>query len=586
MARNGEWFEKLSINTEIRKRDATNLSLYSELDKFTETMSSELDRKKWYDPVAFTPHDFSHHVKTVLQYGSELLTDSLAQFTIDDLLVFQYACILHDIDMVYNPYGREKHSVSGSQILDNFSNERIKTTVDEILSSVSNDIQDMSDSEDAAAADREELIAKVHNTLHTIINFLIPNGKYQEAIGMIILGHSDIKLDNRRNNFSPKEFRIDTLRKEFYQNEIRGSENREKIKTRVLAAILRLADELDCSKQRKFDIDDTLMPIESQKYWERLELINDVVIELPNISLIINSSYIANHNDRNHCFELLRGVHEKIEKERKTVTDCFKDERFPLMIGEVKLQFNNPKIEKEYNQYYEELQYQKKKFENAGTFEVEGLKDYIKKRIEEKGLFCEDHRNISGKGMRNYLDCNGLLTDPNVLDGVSRAFMNNIYTKSFDQIPNEMFHDEYILVGVANSGVLLASRIAMATGLPMLYYVPPRKKEIFSEQEMDWSNYSQKYKGRKAILIIGVNLTGESIHEANDFLQKIFGKGEKNYKIEAVMGIVNRDKNNSVLKKMEDCGIRISFLLEEYPIDWCNYNEATCPYKMRCKKGY
>lgn len=216
---------------------------------------------------------------------------------------------------------------------------------------------------------------------------------------------------------------------------------------------------------------------------------------------------------------------------------------------------------------------------------MDDLKDRIRERIEEKGLFCEVHHYIRRKecGIRNHLDCNGLLTDQTILNGITIAFRNNIYTHSFSEEVEDVTTDDYLLVGVANSGVLLASRIAMITGLPMIYYVPPRKDGQFTVQEKDWKDQLKDMGKRTAILILGVNVTGESIDNAQAFL-KSNSPDESPIEIQSVLGIVNRDKQCSSVAKLKEQGIRVDFLLEEYPIDWCSYTDSTCPYKRQCRE--
>lgn len=217
---------------------------------------------------------------------------------------------------------------------------------------------------------------------------------------------------------------------------------------------------------------------------------------------------------------------------------------------------------------------------------MEGLKDRIRERIEEKGLFCEVHHYIRKKecGIRNHLDCNGLLTDQAILNGVTNAFINNIYTHSFFEKAKEITTEDYLLVGVANSGVLLASRIAMITGLPMIYYVPPRKDGQFTVHEKEWKSQLIDMGKRTAILILGVNVTGESIDNVQAFL-KSNSPDESSIEIQSVLGIVNRDKYCASVAKLKKQGIRVDFLLEEYPIDWCSYTDTTCPYKRQCRES-
>ena len=106
-SRNGKLFKDLEVNKKIIEWDGIKKNAFDALDKFTDLIKGKLDMQNWYAPIAYTPHDYTHHVIHVLQYGSKILKPALDQFTMDDLLVFQYACLLHDIDMMYNPKARQ-----------------------------------------------------------------------------------------------------------------------------------------------------------------------------------------------------------------------------------------------------------------------------------------------------------------------------------------------------------------------------------------------------------------------------------------------------------------------------------------------
>lgn len=345
MSVNGSWFDNLSINLSMKSKEGDKLTRYSTFDSFVKLMREKLDRTQWYTPIAYTPHDFSHHIRNVLQYGSKILNGVLDYFTFDDLLVFQYACVLHDIDMVYNPYGREIHSFTANTILDNFAGERIDAAIQGKLKGIVSDVVDMADCGTAPKDAQTELISQIHSSLSQFLMHMIEDESYRKAIGQIILGHSDIKH---------KGGKINTLAKEFYLTSITGSQEYQKIKTRILSATLRFADELDCSALRINGISFPMIPPEGRKYWERLKLISNVDISMPNIKLEIDCDYIKNSADRNECYAWLQEVHDKIENERTTVVQCYEEEGLSLNIAAVKLSFPSEVYRKEYEQFVEE----------------------------------------------------------------------------------------------------------------------------------------------------------------------------------------------------------------------------------------
>ena len=118
--RDGKTFFELEINQGIRGNEDQETPKFNQLDLFTEVMKKKLNERGWYTKVAYTPHDFDRHIMNVITYASKLLAEWLHYFSIDELLAIQYACILHDIDMVYNPYQREIHGENAALILDPF----------------------------------------------------------------------------------------------------------------------------------------------------------------------------------------------------------------------------------------------------------------------------------------------------------------------------------------------------------------------------------------------------------------------------------------------------------------------------------
>lgn len=342
MLRNGEWFSDLAVNKEIQARDGLSGKQMTELDAFTERMQKLLDKQIWYSPVAYTPHDFSHHVKTVLQYVSAILKDQLAFFSIDDLLVLQYGTILHDMAMIYNPGDRAVHSKAAYSILDVYADEKVRASVRMALDGINSDIEDMADIGSPATDAEQELCSHIYSTLQVLMKHYIPDDGYRRCIGQVILGHSDIKLKNSQ---------ISTLRKEFFEEQELGFISDKPVKARILSAVLRLADELDCSYRRKADINDANIPEESKKYWDRLNLIRNVRISPPQIILEVDCNYIKHHDDRQQCFYWLQEIHEKIEEERKTVISCFEDEHFSLNLSQIRVQFRDKHIEEHYQEY-------------------------------------------------------------------------------------------------------------------------------------------------------------------------------------------------------------------------------------------
>ena len=351
MSRNGVWFDELSVNKAIEKRCGQDRHLLDKLDIITEQIKERLNQRLWYEPVAYTPHDFDHHVKTVLQYGSKLLDPIIDKLTLDELLVFQYACLLHDISMAYNPGDREVHAFDGCVSLYQDGYDKLLQEIDKQYASLADEIKAKKGGSYPLTNNINDLIIdSVSKYLFTILSYTFEgtHDAYRDAAGLAILGHSDLKLCNG-------EIRINTLDKEFYSRTIiQGPETTTNIRIRVLAAILRFADELDCTIKRIDGIPKIVMkgiPLAGQKYWERLKLFTHIDFNIPRVKIYVNTAYIQRNPDRDKLFGLMKEVLEKIEKERQTVLTCMQEENFMYTIGPVKLHFNDDNIKQQYYDY-------------------------------------------------------------------------------------------------------------------------------------------------------------------------------------------------------------------------------------------
>ena len=572
----GSWYRDLAINREISKRDDGNQKKYRDLAQFASIMREKLDAPRWYVEVAYTPHDFSHHIKNVLSNLSTLMENHLDYFSIDELLALQYACILHDIDMVYNPYQREIHALNAAAILAPFEKAQIDRKVAEGFKSVFQDFSDFCNAGNVPNSDVAATIKNIHELLTHTLDILVPDMQLREAISYIILGHSNIKL---------KSAQINTLDKVFYKEiDLPLGPRSKQMKLRVLACLLRLADELDCSKNRIAGLDNEVITAEAKDYWDRLRIVSSVCAAPADLALNIDKSF-SNDIERNCA--LLYSVEKKIHQEIAAISKCFGEEQFHMIVNPVRLIWvSNEHNKEDYQRFRDEREQEEKKNRTqAKHYNVEGLIQDIRETIDEKNLYREVHRRVSHKCLRNYLDCNGLLTRHQILDGVSQVFLNILSSGDFS-IPTDSFLEEDLaFVGVANSGALIAAHMSQISGKPMVYFVPPNKMKRFTEPENEMESYAKSLENRKIVLVIGVNHTGESILAARSFIVKLLEPESKDAKIHCVLGIVDRSENNEIMKQLHAEGITTHFLINDYPIDWCGFanDRAKCPYGHKCK---
>ncbi len=579
-SRLGKWFEDLAINRQICNYEGTNPEQFDKLDQFAEIMKKRLDEHSWYLPVAYTPHDFSHHCKNVLTNASAILKESLDKFSIDELLALQYACILHDIDMVYNPYQREIHSLNGASILAPYESIGIKEEIQKEFNSHYQILHDINRIGDIPQDDIYETLRSVLETVSTFVDYMLNSKKLSRAVSRIILGHSDIKID--------KLHRINTLDDKYYNDfTLPHGPNQTQMKLRILAAVLRVADELDCSQQRIEGITIPSMPSESKKHWEKLELIGSVTIA-PVIKLSVDKYCKNLRKEPSYAYEMLFEIEQKINQELKTMQKCFGEENFPILFSEAVIDFKDSSYTAAYEKYKQEVIQRERSKEGASErrYDVERLIKQINQTIEDKGLHREVHRRLSGKSMRNHIDCNDLLTRHQILDGVSQVFLNAMLSESgdFAEAPSQIPENEYAIVGVANSGAVIAAHMSLLSGIPAVYYVPTHKKSKYSSHETDLESYTEILNNRKVVLVIGVNHTGSAIQDAQAFVNNLIDQNKIQSNVCCVLGIINREQDGHTVMRLKGEEIKVGFLITDYPIEWCSFDEKklTCPYGKKC----
>lgn len=168
-----------------------------------------LERGPSLSSVGFTPHDFSHHVKDIYFMLGKMIPNAFFEKynTGENLFVLLTGALFHDIGMPkeWSEEVRARHSEIGRDRFLKFFNG------------------DMTDS---------------------VIKQNI-KAKYSEYIGDIIYAHSDIKLKDGS--------KTETFRQIYnkYDNLKHGTEGyQEEINVPFLAALVRLADELDITYER------------------------------------------------------------------------------------------------------------------------------------------------------------------------------------------------------------------------------------------------------------------------------------------------------------------------------------------------
>lgn len=206
-----------------------------------------LDRGPELSSIGFTPHDFSHHVKDIFSLIDKMLPEAFYKKynTGENLFVLLTGALFHDIGMTkeWSDEVRIQHSKIG----------------------------------------REEFLKPFkENKVDSVIKLNI-DARYSKYIGDIIYAHSDIKLDDSKT----ETFR--EIYNEYESSEYSTRGMREEINVPFLAALVRLADELDITYERIENIDysKSINLPSSLQHFRLCELFKDIQLGKHDDTLVI-----------------------------------------------------------------------------------------------------------------------------------------------------------------------------------------------------------------------------------------------------------------------------------------------------------
>lgn len=432
-----------------------------------------LDVESLYREIAYTPHDYSKHCVNIYNILSSLLIPDEAYNSIlneEHLFILNVAVLFHDITMTYNPENRASHSQEARTL--------IRTHVSDGISAIANALHD-------------------HEAL---------------AVSEVIYGHSDIKQGS-----SVIKKTIEDL--PCFDDCGMGGQG-TKINIRLLAALLRLADELDICVNRIGAVkpEQYKMNVGSKPHWRKCEILLLPVKHPHNTSIINlkpNEIKIEATGDLENDVELLIEVRNKIRDELKMLNSIVFDQAQYALPGwrfrDIQIDAKNAlkdAIDKKDNQNpMVTIETIKKKKLNV-VVQNESFKDFLTKWILENNLLKSGHYKINEKtSARDWIDVRALLDNSDILYSISKMFID-----TFNQSPIE----NCVFLGVDDIGLRLASLIGYKTGMPFSYIIPDKSNRYHVDKEKE-----VLINNRKIILVTDVIVTGNTIRGVLTQLESI-----------------------------------------------------------------
>lgn len=496
----------------------------------------------------YTSHDFDKHCIDIYKIISDiiLLNCSEQMFSSKELFILNLSVLFHDISMSINSHwDRKKHSKESA--------EYVKSE-EENTSSVLNS-------------------EKANNNLtHNDISI----------IREIITAHSDIKdgsvLKENNGVMNPElTFKM--------SGNING---------KALAAILRLADELDITSDRlgnevfanqlSTENEDEKISI---KHWRRLHYFKMISYDKNDTSCLeihCDDEYLSdNSDDMSNIISDIVEIKNKIELELSTLSsevfNRHENSRIGFHCTKINIITYNKEVQcaidpiSNFNNKKETISITS--FEPSNSGEHTGsvsqyssmpeilsqeANDMLRKHIEENNLLEGGHYKLNEKYCsRDWIDTNEIIETNKVCSICIEQFASHCINCEFDK--------ESIIIGLDLEGSIIASLLAMRINLPFQFVIPAKSKEKNSQNDIEHELPSNK----NIIIVTDAVCTYDTICTTIDRYNL---KG----RVVAIYSLLYRESNIvseeiESLKKITYC-INKDFPMEVLKVDDCKYKKC------------
>ncbi|OUQ22674.1 hypothetical protein B5E77_16470 [Lachnoclostridium sp. An131] len=542
----------------------------------------------------YTLHDFDHHCIEIYKIISDVLLDpkraySSPGLTKRELYILDMAVLFHDISMSQDIMAkRESHSKSSADY-----------------------VQELFDNTKSLFSKESQLTINELN-----------------ALKAIIIAHSDIK----DGTVPPEEQGLGATALSKPVPAKSGM-----IRPKLLAGILRLADELDVTNERlgcrsieeslrkcqekfenmkmqlKVEEGEGLLEaeyekyekyVESLSYWKNLYLFSEVRREMQDdtIQLITDDRYIRELLEQGNtppaiARKILK-IYEKIDKEWKNIKKFIIDDSsqkvdvksfFP--VSEINIQCGleevRQELEKQLFNIYSSQDVTVTNVQIEAVKEDDGEEKRTLEQLQEEVQIID--RNLSDKLMAETKRRHLLKVGHFLLDDIfcardwidtkeiveTKAIADKINACFIEHIKKNIRLDEKnVIIGLDLEGALLASRIGMSLKLPFTYIIPVRDQPNFSKKELEVS--IKEFDG--IILIADVIVAFDTIKKALNEISNTNGINEQELlnKVVMIYSIFYRESNLISLKGLGELKKKTCCLNMDFPVEL--FRKKECHY--------
>lgn len=546
-------------------------------DEMVKEYAGKLSERIIISGSAYTLHDFDHHcfdiykIISYVLFNEEIVYNKEHGLSQRELFILNLAVLFHDIGMsIVLGVARENHSVKSAEFIQ----------------------QEYDDA-------NRPLKKKTDLTPAEI-----------KALKAIVEVHSNVK----DGSVSSQENGLNSSKLVNYK-----SKTETEIRTKFLAGVLRLADELDVSSERlgtgeleqqievgkrkyeklkesasseieKKQLKEWEGYLESLEHWKRLHLILYIKRneDGETIELVLDDDYIEQCLDEGHTekafardiIEIYANIEKKLQEAHLL---AFVGKTFGTYVFVKKMQIitQNEILKKEIKEKLsvsslKKEEQQIEQFTNNQTIEKESKKDEIEikgpqvidkklekdiyKEVQKRNLIKFGHYLLNDKFCaRDWIDTQEVVETKKILNKVVDAIVKDINTKN---------HNNYMILGVDLVGALLASRIAFALQRPLSYIVSEKDENNNANQEIELNIGGDD----EIILITDAIVTFDTIHKAID-------KYSLQQRIDSVYTIFYRKNDefkfeSAYLNKI--FSVNNMFVIELFEKKKCPYNKNKC----------
>ena len=451
----------------------------------------------------YTLHDFDHHCTNIYRAISIfLLQEDDEALSEEEWYILNLAILFHDISMCRGGFDKEKEDA---------------TQFDRNIHALQSE---------------EWLLHEFENSKTVLRSGSDLNQYLVEIIGKICKAHSNIK----RGGISSE---INALFDADLPDSIQGTT--QIIRVRLLAGLLRLADEMDVTVSRlgndrieeQFTIDSE--DVESKKHWDRLHLINAIEIARDNSDVLQLQTADRTLQERldsgdgMNVKDDLDNIVHKIQKELDNIWIILKADPQTarlITIRKVELFTNSESVREKLSMLEQaklspvvekmptldegigSLADSTDEYVDSGedtVLEIGGdISSILHTYVLRNRLLSVGHFQLNDKYCaRDWLDTESIASDKEMSKIITKAL-----AEAIEAYMHEANNPEYIIVGLGLVGTRQAAEVAFFMGKPFSYVIPAHQSENYDTHEIKMPKVNSS---QKIIIITDCIVTGETI---------------------------------------------------------------------------